>query len=50
MDFMASSHLIESWPIIASLLVVGSSLSNNNDSISYLTILFLPDPHGSIGT
>jgi hypothetical protein len=38
MDFMASSHLMELGPIIASLHVVGSSLSNNNDLFSNLTI------------
>jgi hypothetical protein len=38
MDFMASSHLMVSGPIIASLHVVGSSLSNNNDLFSNLTI------------
>jgi hypothetical protein len=37
-DFMASSHLTESGPIIAYLHAVGSSLSNNNDSFSNLTI------------
>jgi hypothetical protein len=42
-DFMASSHLTESGPIIASLHVVGSSLSNNND-------LFLNLIISSIGT
>jgi hypothetical protein len=48
--FMASSHLTESGPIITSLHVVGSSLSNNNDSFSNLTIWLLPVPRGSIGT
>jgi hypothetical protein len=38
MDFMASSHLTELGPIIASLHVVGSSLSKNNDLFSNLTI------------
>lgn len=38
--FMASSQSMESGLIIASLHVVDSSLSNNNDLISNLTIWF----------
>ena len=36
LDFMASSHSMESGPIIASLFVVGSLLFNNNSSSSNL--------------
>lgn len=32
-DFMASSHLMESGPIIASLYVIGSQLFNNNSFV-----------------
>ena len=36
-DFMASSHLMESGPIIASLYVIGSQLFNNNSQSSNLS-------------
>jgi hypothetical protein len=49
-DFMACSHLTESGPIIASLHVAGSLLSNKNTSSPYLLggVQNLLDLHGSV--